>query len=109
MHVTCQGMSHYSLVSPALFYREPHEALRPPQVRAAGEVAGGLARLLDSSRLFDAVLCAQGGEEVAVHRAVLAAQSDVFASMFEADFRERATGRVQIGDHRAAVVRKMVG
>src|SRR5699024_5792060 len=56
-----------------------------------------LGRLLSTGRLSDVVLLV-GGKEYPAHKAILGAQSEVFAAMFEHDTLERNQGRVEIPD-----------
>ncbi|XP_055332543.1 TD and POZ domain-containing protein 3-like [Paramacrobiotus metropolitanus] len=62
-----------------------------------------LQYLWDSQLLADCRLLCQG-REFPVHRAILAAQSPVFAAMFQSDMAEKATGVCRIEDTSAEVL-----
>ena len=57
-----------------------------------------LARMLSDGILADITITATDGDSVAAHRAVLAARSPVFHSMFSHDLKEKALSTVDISD-----------
>ncbi|XP_055345259.1 uncharacterized protein LOC129593094 [Paramacrobiotus metropolitanus] len=57
-----------------------------------------LGTLLESGRTNDCTLVSRDGKHFAVHRAVLVAQSPVFAAMFKHDMKEKSSGKCFIKD-----------
>ena len=71
------------------------------------EVGSCVEHLLKEGRFSDVVVAA-GGQEFPAHRVVLAQRSDVFGAMFDADMKEKLSGRVVIEDLSADVVDNLV-
>jgi len=71
------------------------------------ELCGALRALLASGQLCDMVVSA-GGERIEAHKAILAARSPVFASMFSCPMRESAGGEVLLDDLPAPTVRALL-
>lgn len=68
---------------------------------------GRLEVMLDSTSFSDVVLCA-GGREFHAHKAILAAQSDVFSAMFEHNMEETKHSRVEIADIDSDIMLEML-
>ncbi|XP_055350643.1 uncharacterized protein LOC129597201 [Paramacrobiotus metropolitanus] len=66
-----------------------------------------MKQLLDSRMLTDFKLVC-GGKDIAVHRAIVAAQSPVFAAMFQNDMEEKNTGQCEINDISPDVLEAMI-
>lgn len=67
-----------------------------------------LGSLLEQGALTDVVLAVSPTEEVAAHKAILAARSPVFSAMFASDMEERLRGRVEIPDIDFDVLKEML-
>ncbi|XP_055345222.1 uncharacterized protein LOC129593062 isoform X1 [Paramacrobiotus metropolitanus] len=64
--------------------------------------------LLDSGRVTDCTVVSRDGKQFAVHRAVLAAQSPVFAAMFENNCIAKSSGNCTINDINGVVLEALV-
>ena len=73
------------------------EVIKVADESDAVPLASDMRNLLDDGILTDVTLVA-GERELKVHRAVLAARSPVFRSMFEANMMESRSGRVELTD-----------
>ena len=76
-------------------------------------IIDNMAALLENCKLTDVTLVSGGGvntstTEHKAHKAMLAAQSPVFAAMFEHDTKERAESRVEIVDLEGPVIQEML-
>ncbi|CAL5081993.1 unnamed protein product [Urochloa decumbens] len=69
----------------------------------------GLARMLGEGILSDILVNAGGGGSIRAHRAVLAARSPVFASMFSHDLRETRESTLDIPDMTVGACRAFMG
>ncbi|KAM0842586.1 hypothetical protein ACQ4PT_058293 [Festuca glaucescens] len=76
--------------------------------RTSTEAQSGLARMLQEGILTDITVNAVGGSIMA-HRAVLAARSPVFLSMFSHDLREKQLSTVDISDMSIDACRAFIG
>ena len=63
--------------------------------------------LLQSAKLADFTFVI-GGKEFAVHKAILAAQSPVFAGMFEHEMREQIESRLELTDVEVEVFEQLL-
>ncbi|XP_055353634.1 TD and POZ domain-containing protein 5-like [Paramacrobiotus metropolitanus] len=79
-----------------------------PLIQRPGATLTGLASKLDSMRksaaFSDCALVSADGQTFPAHRVVLAAQSPVFAAMFEHNMLEKETGVCRITDIQSAVL-----
>ncbi|XP_055345281.1 speckle-type POZ protein-like [Paramacrobiotus metropolitanus] len=64
--------------------------------------------LLENGRLADCKLVSRDRKEFAVHRAVLAAHSSVFAAMFENNMKEKLSGQCDIKDIDGSVLEALI-
>ena len=64
--------------------------------------------LLQNSDKSDLTLVCCDGEEVKVHRIILAARSPAFSGMLESDMQETISGRIEVKDFSKSVVKAMV-
>jgi len=85
-----------SIVEPEVYRAD--EAPPPP----ASEISV-MRKMFDADEFTDVVLTAEG-REFRAHRAVLAAQSDVFRTMFSDDMKESHTNRVEVNDMSASTL-----
>ncbi|XP_055352977.1 uncharacterized protein LOC129598913 [Paramacrobiotus metropolitanus] len=67
-----------------------------------------LKNLLDTGVLTDCTLISSEGNQFPAHRAILAAQSPVFAAMFQHDTSEKATGICKIIDFEANILQLLI-
>ncbi|XP_055350637.1 speckle-type POZ protein B-like [Paramacrobiotus metropolitanus] len=84
---------HYSLVQGLCLYAQLVIQLDEPQ--EAAFYRADLRNLLQSGTLSDCQIVCQG-KEFPVHRAILAAQSPVFAAMFQNSMKETSSGICKI-------------
>jgi len=70
-------------------------------------IADDFAALLHTGDFSDVILCVEG-QELEVHKNVLAARSQVFRAMFEHSLTESETGRVDIEDMEYATAKLML-
>ncbi|XP_055345258.1 speckle-type POZ protein B-like [Paramacrobiotus metropolitanus] len=64
--------------------------------------------LLENGQITDCTLVSRDEKSFAVHRAVLAAQSPVFAAMFEHDMKEKSSGECVIQDVDGIVLEALI-
>ncbi|XP_055355880.1 kelch-like ECH-associated protein 1 [Paramacrobiotus metropolitanus] len=89
------GDTHCSLAKDCFVYVQLTFRIDQQSKNSIGRA--DLQRLLESQTLSDCTLvCA--GQQFAVHRALLAGQSPVFAAMFQSDMQEKSTGICKIND-----------
>ncbi|XP_055345279.1 uncharacterized protein LOC129593116 [Paramacrobiotus metropolitanus] len=67
-----------------------------------------LGDLLRSGQLADCQLVSRDGKSFAVHRVMLAAQSPVFAAMFEDQIKEKMSGECSVKDVDGAVLQALI-
>lgn len=82
-------------------------AVCAPPIRKPESVAANLGALLKSGDLADAWLCVND-QELPAHRAVLAACSNVFKTMFQTECSEKTSGKVAIGHFSLGAVQEML-
>ncbi|XP_043282322.1 speckle-type POZ protein-like B [Venturia canescens] len=80
------------------------ESYRRPYKKAQTNVLKSLKTMYDAKIFSDITFVFDDdGKELTAHKAILAAQSEVFQVMFSSDMKEKHTGRVEIDDIRSEV------